>query len=284
MGVFALMMNRAKSAGGGPVGPYEPEATTYFAAVAAVPGSTVVTDLQKQRLNNWIVDRKVKGIYSEYRGVFPFYGGIAAAHRINLINPAALATFNGSYVHSTSGAKPDGATAYMQTGINLKTYVGSSHRVTMEFYSRTDSPTIAFDLGADESSISSQAILSCNTGLGIVGKIGNNSGANQAIEGAYDPKTNPSIGYHVVTRVSDTSLLAYRHGGIIATNNVSSTIGIPNREIYANAYNNNGVADLFSDRQCCWIALVSTALSDTHIFDGNILVEGIQHAFTRGVQ
>lgn len=257
-------------------GTYEPEAEAFFDAVEAVVGSVAITTLQKQRYNDWVSAKKLDGSYSNYLAVFPCFGGIEAAHKINAID-LSTGTFHGTWVHSTSGCKPNGTNAWFDTGINPKTAMGSGAIFQMGFYSRTDVAQNEFDLGAATSG--KQTMLLCGSAAsGPIGRIGSDS-----IQ-AYQPSFDHSLGYHVARRSSNTNLAIARNGVVITTTTTTNSSDLPNVNIYAGAYNNNGTPTGYSTRQWCWIDILGGAEDDSGLFNSNVLVEGIQDSFIRGVQ
>lgn len=257
-----------------PPSPYDPDATAYFNAVEAIGGVTPITTTQKNRYNDWVLYMKSIGMYNSVLAIFPCYGGIASAHAINA-KTLASGTFHGTWIHTTSGSKPNGIDAWFDTGINPKTAMGSSTVFQMGFYSRTDVQADTFDLGAATIGHQTMLLTSANGELGRIG-----SDSLQALEGTF----NDSLGYNVVRRTTNTSLVIAKSGDIITTNTSVNSADLPNCNIYAGAYNNNGPAAGFSARQFCWIDIVGGAMTDAQLFDSNIKVEGIQDAFVRGVQ
>jgi len=253
---------------------YSTEAQAYFDAVAAVPGSVPITDIQKQRYNDWVVYQKSIGKYSLHLAIFPCYGGIEAAHKINA-KTLGLGTFHGTWIHNTSGCKPNGVDAWFDTGINPKTAMGASTVFQMGFYSRSDIQADGFDLGAATTGHQAMLLTAIS---GAIGRIGSDS--IQAIEGSF----SHSLGYRVVRRTSNTNLCIAANGSIIATNTSANGLDLPNTNIYAGAYSSSGTATGFSARQFCWIDILGGALDDSQLFNSNVYVEGIQDAFVRGVQ
>jgi hypothetical protein len=261
--------------------PYSTPATNFFTAHDAVSGVTVLTTLQKQRIDAWFQYQIDNALLTNLKAAYFFTGDVENSMRINA-KTLGLGTFFGGWTWNRSGAKPNGSTGYFKTGINPKVAIGVTSIMTLEMYLRSDNNISAIDLGAEETGPQSQAILSGNTGNGLTGRIGDFN--IQATEGAYDPVTKAYNGHLVVTRESNVLLKTYRNGDLINTTTTSNAINIPDREIYAGAYNNNGAAALFSDRQMSFIAIRAGSLTAQQVFDNNVLVEGIQDSFKRGVQ
>lgn len=251
-------------------------ADSYFSMVESTSLRTLST-LVKTRVQDLYDWMDTEGIRTSCVGLWPCLDQIENTMNINAMT-LTRGIFVGGNTFNPNGVKPNGSTGYFRTGVNLKTIMGTNKNCTLCLYTRTDNTTVAIDMGAEETAATSQAVLSAKGTGGAVGRIGNSS--LQANESAYDH----SQGLTVITRNSPTDLSLYRDGSLIITTTTSNSTNVPDKEIYIGAYNNNGSAALFSDRQWCFAAIFVVGLSATQIFNLNIKVEGIQDALTRGVQ
>jgi len=100
--------------------------TTAFTAAAGINNTTQIS-----AINTLIIQLKVYGIWTKMKALYPMVGGTATSHRFNLKDPRAVAAafyldFNGTWTHSSTGAKPDGLTGYANTKMNLFTTLGAS--------------------------------------------------------------------------------------------------------------------------------------------------------------
>jgi hypothetical protein len=78
-------------------------------------------------LDTFVNSLKAEGIFSKLKAVYPLIGGTADRHKWNLINPqdsddAFRISFYGSGIHSKTGFKGDGSTAYGDTHLNQITH------------------------------------------------------------------------------------------------------------------------------------------------------------------
>lgn len=92
------------------------DVATFISSV----GSTNLTDLEKNAIENLVTDFKAYGLWSKMKAVYPFVGGTAAAHKWNLKNPvdsdaAFRLVFNGTWTHDSSGATSLNNTSYIET-------------------------------------------------------------------------------------------------------------------------------------------------------------------------
>jgi hypothetical protein len=103
-------------------------------------------------INTLVTDLKSYGVWNKMKAIYPFVGGTANTHKFNLKDPRDLdaafrLTFSGSWVHSSTGAKPNGSTGtYADTKLNLNTHLvpTSAH---YSGYARTDNSGERFLMG-----------------------------------------------------------------------------------------------------------------------------------------
>jgi hypothetical protein len=112
--------------------PYAPLMNSVDADATAFISAAGITDLtQASAINTLVLQLKAYGIWSKMKALYPMVGGTAAKHRFNLKDPRAVDAafyldFNGTWTHSSTGAKPDGLTGYANTKMNLYTTVGAT--------------------------------------------------------------------------------------------------------------------------------------------------------------
>jgi hypothetical protein len=79
---------------------YDPDALAFFTA------TTITDNIQKNAINQLLIDLKAAGIWIKIKAIYPMVGGNAATHNYNLKNPTDLdaafrITFVGSWTHSS---------------------------------------------------------------------------------------------------------------------------------------------------------------------------------------
>ena len=107
---------------------------------------------QKYAIYTLVSDLQSYGVWDKMQAIYPFVGGSANSHKFNLKNPldtdvAFRLTFSGSWIHSSTGAKPDGSTAWGSTKYvpSVNSTANSFH---MTYYSRTLVSETKRDFGA----------------------------------------------------------------------------------------------------------------------------------------
>lgn len=79
-------------------------------------------------------------------GVWPFYGGTADSHAINLFGEE-LVTWQGTVTHNSTGITGDGLTGFGSSGIAPSTQLQSFTKLAYGVYSRTNSNTDRSEMG-----------------------------------------------------------------------------------------------------------------------------------------
>ena len=98
--------------------------TTRTAAFATATGITDTTILNA--LNTFDTGLISNGLDTKMKALYPFVGGTATTHKFNFIdardlNVAYRLVFNGGWIHSSTGAKPNGTNGYADTFLNNNT-------------------------------------------------------------------------------------------------------------------------------------------------------------------
>lgn len=235
-----------------PINPYDDDAVLYFAAIEAT-GATL-SDTTKDATNEAIVALKDAGLWLKAYALYFIIGGTAAAHKFNAKNPldtnaAYRLTFAGGWVHSSTGATPNGTNAFADTFFvpSLNAAVSS---ITLAYYSRSSATGSYIEMGASGSAISSgqgQLFIAPNisgTGFNAVNATGNAPFAG-----------TPTNAMYIASRTDAVNFRIHRNATLLATNNQPNTAS--NKNIYIGARNNNGTTDAFSARQCAFSAILS---------------------------
>jgi hypothetical protein len=83
-------------------------------------GGTLST-LEQTAINQLVVDLKAYGLWNSMKAIYPMVGASAAACAQNLKSSSFTGTFAGGWTFASTGATPNGTSAYMNTGLNLST-------------------------------------------------------------------------------------------------------------------------------------------------------------------
>jgi hypothetical protein len=113
-------------------------------AQAFITAAAITDSTQQSAINTLVTDLKTYNIWTKMKAIYPFVGGTASTHKWNLkdardLDAAYRLQFNGGWTHSSTGALPNGTTAYAETYFNPTTGYSVNNNAHISFYSRTDS-------------------------------------------------------------------------------------------------------------------------------------------------
>lgn len=250
-----------------------------FIAAAAITDAT-----QKAAIDKLVVDLKGYGIWTKMKALYPFVGGSAAQHKFNLRNPvdsdaAFRLVFNGGWVHSNTGALPNGTNSYANTFFrpNNWTNINNAH---MSYYSRTNVNGAQVEIGlfaldGNGNSNNSLAVRYNDSFQSLLNLFGNNG---WLLVG----NTN-SLGQFMANRYVTNSLNSWKNG--VKQGEISSTPSINTGNTYnytLGSYNYNGGAEAFSTKQAAF-ASFGDGLTDTEAANYYTAVQTFQTTLSRNV-
>jgi hypothetical protein len=110
---------------------------------AFIEATGITNPTEISAITNLVTDLKTYSIWDKMKAIYPFVGGTATSHKYNLKNPqdtdaAFRLIFNGGWIHSSTGALPNGTNASADTNLDLIT-MNSINDISYGYYSRTNS-------------------------------------------------------------------------------------------------------------------------------------------------
>lgn len=222
---------------------YDADAQAYFTANTAITSSA-----DKNAINTFYLGLKTDGIYTKIKAMYLPIWGSAASSKWNLVNPldtnaAYRLTFSTGWTFSSSGATPNGTSAYGDTFIIPSTNLNLNN-THLSIYSRTNNFGNYADIGCGGSG-------GLNTDyLQILAKWSDNNfyGLVNDTDFTTNTVTN-SLGLFCTSRTTSTLCKNYRNGSLITTKTVASTSrSAMNLIIGARNLANGGITS-YSNRQ-----------------------------------
>jgi hypothetical protein len=254
--------------------PVDPDAQAFITAAA-------ITDpTQQSAVNQLVVDLKADGLWSKMKALYPFVGGTASQHKFNLKDPRDLdaafrLSFLGGWTHSVNGATPNGVNSYANTFlIPNNTLTSTSNHYA--FYSRTSILQASTEIGT-YTPLAHHAIMLYRSDLS----------RKAFINGTYPTyailvnNTN-TLGFQIGTRTASNSMKLFWNNSLIGTNTVNLTGGLPLKNVYISALNNDGVAIELSSKQAAF-ASIGDGLTDTEAANFYTAVQTFQTTLGRSI-
>jgi len=245
-----------------------------FLSTAGITDQAIV-----QAINNLVKDLKTTGLWSNFIAIYPFVGGTAVTNKYNLVNPAQYnITFNGTWVHASTGSTPNGTNCWGDTGINASTVL-TQNNAHLSFYSRTNAAAAnRCSIGAIVGTAAPMIgmYLKSASGFGDV-RNANNTGTQTAFYTNTD-----SRGFYINSKTSSAigGLVIYKNGTSQASNTAAITVNnYPNANITIGSFSSTYS---FDNKECAF-ASVGLGFTSTQASTFNTIMTNFQTAQARNV-
>ena len=253
--------------------------------------SGISDSVQTSAIETLVSDLKAYGLWTKMKAIYPFVGGTASSHKFNLkdprdLNAAYRLVFNGGWVHSSNGAKPNGTTGYADTFLIPSTSLtnNSSH---LSYYSRTNRGLKnSYAIGSYQGSPTHN-----NMDLRFYG-YGYNNGVNKTSSAQYDGWTGQDYADYTPTTTTCFVIASktavnlnkiYENGILKGSNTNTSLKSLPNVRTLIGAESNGPSGVIGYDNLESAFATIGDGLSDTDASNFYISVQKFQTTLGRHV-
>lgn len=243
-----------------------------FIDVTGITDSTIIS-----AVCSLTTSLKNNGLWTKLSAIYPMVGGSAFSHKFNLKNPADTNSafrllFSGGWVHSSSGALPNGLNTFANTFLTPSVTL-ARNSTSMGYYSRTTAPITPdrYDMGVYNTPV--------GTTLGMLINF-NNFFYSAVNDGAYNQvATTGSAGFYLSSRTASNSKKGYKNG-IVLQNSTTLSTGVPTIPIYIGQFNN--WTSGYSNKQCAF-ATIGSGLNDTESANLYTIIQAFQTTLSRNV-
>lgn len=248
------------------------DAIAYLAALTSAGITPSATQIQAAHF--FAKACKWANIWTKFTAVYPFIGGTAATHAVNMKTPGTYTiTWNGTVTHNSNGITGNGSNGYGDTGLNANTVLtlNSNH---VSVYSRTNSSVTSTDIGCWDTGPSKRIEIYSRYTDGLL-YTANGSGTESSA-------TVPdSFGITIASRTTSSLMGMYRKGMKLKAPTTAST-ALAGYNIYISAVNAIGSATNYSSRNLAF-ASIGSGLSDTDATNLSSIVQSLQTILGRAV-
>ena len=226
-------------------------------AQAFITAASITDSTQQSAINTLVTQLKGYGIWTKLKAVYPFVGGTASSHKFNLKDPRDLDAafrlqFYGGWTHSSTGALPNGTTAYADTLFvpNSNLSVNSAH---LSKYNRTND-LVGNKLDGVYDSYN-------NTLYQINYPVATTNIGNVATMISY--VQTDTRGLFTTSRTSSTSVKTYKNSTQQGATNTTLNSVLPAKKVYLAARNDDNVDPYFYNTYETAFFSLGDGLSDT---------------------
>jgi hypothetical protein len=253
-------------------------------AQAFVTNAGIVDQVEANAINNLVIGMKADGLWTKMKAVYPFVGGTATSHKFNLKDPRDLDVafrlfFSGGWLHTSTGAKPNGTNGYADTffipsanqTINSN---GLGCYITANTFTSADAVTMGSFDSAGQASI-------------LVSKI--NASSVENLDGRLNANSSPQTivgraGSFDIQRTSATVTKLYKNASIISNFNSGGT-ALPTLKMYIGNMSfglNVPYAAGYTNSEFR-LAYTSDGLTDTDITNLRTAIQAFQTSLSRNI-
>ena len=247
---------------------------------AFITAAGITNSTQQNAINTLVTTLKGYGIWSKMKAIYPMVGGTANAHKFNLkdsrdADAAFRLGFFGGWTHTSTGAKPNGTTAYADTFLNTATVIGNVNDGHLTYYSRTNNSGInQIEIGNRDSHSSFDLVIKFGAG-NLAGACINMSDTN-----VFTNNTSSTGFYHANQNNTPNVRKMFKNGAVLATQTVAQNVQ-PSERVYIGS--RGGVSSgFFSNRECAF-ATIGNGLTDTESANFYTAVQEFQTTLGRQV-
>jgi len=201
---------------------YDADAQAFFDRVTAAGGTLSATE--KIATNQLVLDLKANSLWTPMKAIYPMVGASSSACKQNLKSSSFTGDFTSGWNFYSSGAKPNGTSAYFNTNLNWNT--------------DTDLTNTAFGAYWTDWKIAGEPPLNNAQYYGV--QSGSNQSLIRGLNGASDNYINsPFIGQvfsagnglHAMSRINSSQITHYLNTNV-NTQTAGLTAGKPNLNFY----------------------------------------------------
>jgi len=242
----------------------------YTARTTAFATATGITDVTiLGALNTFDLGLISNSLDTKMKALYPFVGGTATTHKFNFMDARDLDAafrlqFNGGWVHSSTGAAPNGINGYADTYLNPSTafadFKNNSHLL---IYSRTQIPIGGgWSIGVGNTANGNPLFGLCiNRASGPVNGIIYDNGDFSG-NGRLETTNSDGRGLWVGSTMTSNAHKLYRNGSVIAASSLIASGAISNLSFNIGRLNATAGGYYYMSNELA-LTSIGTSLSDT---------------------
>jgi hypothetical protein len=244
------------------------DATAFFLRVTTAGGS--LTSTEQSAVDTLVKSLKANGVWTKMKAIYPMVGASAAACAQNLKSSSFTGTFTAGWTFASSGATPNGTSAYMDTGLIPNTSL-SQNNASIGYYGGTTGTSLGCAIGSGDGTSYLQ-IFPAYPSQGLFGDVNDASIVITA-------NTN-AAGFIFASRLLSTSKIHSIRSTISTLTNNSN--GLNNIQIVLGARRVSAVVQNYSALQHR-LSFIGDGLTNTEAADFYTAVQAFQTTLSRAI-
>lgn len=244
---------------------YDRNAAEFFNA------TQVLTTLQKEAVNQLVVDLKSYGIWNKMKVVYPMVGqaGVSSSFSYNLKDINTFrGIFFGSWIFSSTGIKSNATNAYMDSALNASTElnINSTH---LSYYARNLNTSAGLNI------LMGNGQATCFLQGGFNVQIGSNLASNA---GSYYNET--PVGFLLSNKQNSTTQQNYKNNTSQSFTVTTTAFATTSQNIFIGNYDESST---FSSNSECAFSSIGDGLTNTDAINLYNIVQKYQTTLGRQV-
>lgn len=240
------------------VNPYRFGGCTDIDAIAFLTAAGITDPTITSAICTLVTSMKANGTWAKCSAIYPFVGNTASQQKWNLkdprdLNAAFRLQFFGGGTHSANGYLPNGTNAYADTFF-IPSSSASQNSHHLSYYSRTNSNLTEVEMGSFNN-LSNGSLVEIRTANVSYFRVNNGVGTITFAD-------TDSRAFYLANRTASNLINAWRNSTKAVQSALLASTTLSSTKYYLGAFNNAGVAALFSTKQCAF-ASIGAGLSDT---------------------
>jgi hypothetical protein len=255
---------------------FDPDAQLF------ITNATITDTTQQTAVNTLVIALKAYGIWTKIKAIYPFVGGTAETHKFNLKNPldtneSFRLTFSGGWIHSSTGAKPNGTNGYAETYFNISSGFTNANKGSAGGYWRTTTTNNGYFFGINSpvSSVNSRFWIRPLSGTGIDHYAGGTTILRES-------SVTDFSGFRAMSRISSNDMFAIKKDGSFITLTTNVTTPFSNETLILAAAKVVGVISGYSSSEIAF-GYMSDDITQSEMTDLRTAVNDFQTNLGRNV-
>lgn len=247
---------------------FDPEAQAFFIRVTTAGGSLSATE--QTAINKLVLQMKTDGIWTKMKAIYPMVGASATACSQNLKSSSFTGTFTSGWTFASTGATPNGTSAYMNTNLSPNTEMNFNSQ-SYFIYKTTVQVDNACEFGV---------INDAFNGINLFLNLGYLTINEFVLANPFNSTT--SAGAYILNRNNSDDKKLYRNGTLFQTK-TSAANNYTLLSVYLGARSNHlGQASFFSSTETRFFSM-GDGLTDTEASNFYTAVQAFQTTLSRNV-